>query len=84
MTNERKGIWSRMNGIAAIAGVLVVLFTSCGDRDGTPVAVTFTEHVAPILYNNCSICHRPGGSAHFSLISYEEARKNAGASAYVA
>ena len=84
MTNERKGIWSRMNGIAAIAGVLVVLLTGCGDRDGTPVAVTFTEHVAPILYNNCSICHRPGGSAHFSLISYEEARKNAGASAYVA
>jgi hypothetical protein len=35
--------------------------------------VTFTEHIAPILYDNCVTCHRPGEAAPFSLISYEAA-----------
>ena len=61
------------------------LWGSCGNdhKDQIPEHVTFTEHVAPILYNNCTICHRPGGGAHFSLITYEDARKYAGAIAYV-
>ena len=40
-------------------------------------AVTFSEHVAPILYNNCVTCHRPGEAAPFSLISYEDVVKRA-------
>ena len=62
----------------------LVLAASCGDGGGVPARVTFTEHVAPVLYNNCTICHRPGGSAHFSLVSYEDARKYGDANAYVA
>ena len=42
------------------------------DRAG---AVTFTETIAPILYDNCVTCHRPGEAAPFSLISYEDAAK---------
>ena len=37
--------------------------------------VTFSEHIAPILYDNCVTCHRPGEAAPFSLISYEDAAK---------
>jgi hypothetical protein len=37
--------------------------------------VTFSETVAPILYENCVTCHRPGQAAPFSLISYEDAKK---------
>ena len=59
-------------------------YSACNNSDGIPATVTFTEHVAPILYNNCTLCHRPGGSAHFSLVTYDECRKNAGACAYVA
>lgn len=40
-----------------------------------PDKVTFTEHVAPILYQNCTRCHRPGEAAPFTLITYEDARK---------
>jgi len=40
-------------------------------------AVTFSEHVAPILYNNCVTCHRPGEAAPFSLMSYEDVTKRA-------
>lgn len=44
-------------------------------RPATPPArVTFSEHVAPILFTNCASCHRPGESAPFSLTSYAEAR----------
>jgi hypothetical protein len=37
--------------------------------------VTFSEHIAPIIFNNCATCHRPGEAAPFSLLSYEDVRK---------
>jgi hypothetical protein len=33
----------------------------------------WSEHIAPIVYTNCSNCHREGGIAPFALMSYEEA-----------
>jgi hypothetical protein len=39
--------------------------------------VTFSHDVAPILYRECVACHRPGGVAPFSLISYADAAKRA-------
>jgi hypothetical protein len=36
--------------------------------------VTFAEHVAPILFANCTGCHRPGEAAPFSLLGYKDAR----------
>jgi len=42
-------------------------------------AVTFTKQVAPILYANCVTCHRPGQIAPFSLVSYDDAKRHAGA-----
>lgn len=41
----------------------------------TPVAsgsVTFTEHVAPIIFANCTTCHRRGEAAPFPLVTYED------------
>jgi Flp pilus assembly protein TadD len=35
---------------------------------------TFSHDVAPILYAHCANCHRPEGSAPFSLITYEDVR----------
>jgi hypothetical protein len=40
-----------------------------------PQEPTFTETIAPIIYNNCVACHRPGEAAPFSLISYEDVKK---------
>ncbi len=56
--------------------------SACNNSNSIPENVTFTEHVADIIYNNCSICHRPGGSAHFSLVNYQEVKKYAGPSAF--
>jgi hypothetical protein len=36
--------------------------------------VTFSEHVAPILFHNCAICHRPGEAGPFTLLSYQHAQ----------
>ena len=77
-----------MNRLASflllITGVLSVIFYSgCGNKEDIPDTVTFTEHAAPIMYRYCTQCHRPGGSAHFALVTYEDARKTAGAIAYV-
>ena len=40
----------------------------------TTAPVTFTKYVAPILYNNCTECHRPSMFAPMSLVTYEETR----------
>jgi len=39
--------------------------------------VTFSKHVAPILWKNCAGCHRPGEVGPFSLLSYKDAAKRA-------
>ena len=52
--------------------VLAVALMSAADPGAK---VTFTETIAPILYQNCVTCHRPGEAAPFSLISYDDAKK---------
>jgi hypothetical protein len=37
--------------------------------------ITFNHDVGPIIYRNCSPCHRPGEAAPFSLLSYQDATK---------
>ena len=39
-------------------------------------APTFAANVAPIVYANCVVCHRPGQAAPFSLLSYDDVRKH--------
>ena len=41
------------------------------DAAGAP---TFTKDVAPIVYEKCAKCHRPGQIAPMSLLSYTDAR----------
>jgi hypothetical protein len=36
--------------------------------------VTYTKDIAPILYNNCTECHRPSMSAPMSLMTYDDVR----------
>ena len=37
----------------------------------TADSLTFTADVAPILYHNCVMCHRPGGIAPFSMLDFD-------------
>lgn len=35
--------------------------------------VTYAQHIAPILFKNCTGCHRPGEIGPFSLLTYDDA-----------
>lgn len=54
------------------SGVLLLLCLRLGAAD-----VTFSKHIAPILFQYCAPCHRPGEAAPFSLLNYDDARKHA-------
>ena len=54
-----------------VAGMLTFLLMLTAQSPNTP---TFSRDVAPILYNNCVSCHRPGEIAPMSLINYEQVR----------
>jgi hypothetical protein len=59
----------------ALAAVLIPALGWAGNVKTLPTAVTFSEHVAPILFQNCTRCHRPGEAAPFSLMNFEDTRK---------
>ena len=40
-------------------------------------SVTFADHIAPIIFNNCVECHRQGEAAPFELTDYRQASKRA-------
>jgi tetratricopeptide (TPR) repeat protein len=62
----------------AVRGLLILLFAWTPARAGqSRAAVTFAVDVAPILFARCATCHTPGGSAPFSLVTYESARQHA-------
>ena len=64
--------------VAIVAGVAVHLVSRPGPARAEAAAVTFNRDIAPILFENCVVCHRPGESAPFSLLEYAEAKKRAG------
>lgn len=45
--------------------------------DDVPKHVNFAEHIAPLVFKNCTSCHRPGEAAPFTLLSYKEVRRHA-------
>jgi hypothetical protein len=50
------------------------------DAASVPVAKgapTFNKHIAPIVFENCTSCHRPDEVAPFSLMNYQDVKKRA-------
>jgi hypothetical protein len=46
--------------------------TSANGTPGKPV--TFSKDIAPLFYQSCAECHRPGEGAPFSVLSYKDVR----------
>jgi tetratricopeptide (TPR) repeat protein len=59
----------------ALTFVLLVL--PAVSRAAPAPQITFYKQIAPIVYQNCAPCHRPGESAPFSLLSYDDAKRHA-------
>ena len=63
-----------MRVITAVAGIVLVLFLTPIAASAANEAPTYNQDVGPILYSNCSSCHRPNQIAPMSLLSYKDAR----------
>ena len=64
--------------LSILVSSLVIFGAACSAADATSGAVpTFNRDIAPILYHNCSNCHRPGEVAPFALLTYDDAAKQA-------
>lgn len=69
---------------AAVAVVVAAVFLYSGYTQNSKVAEaivlplpdnpTYYNDVAPILNDNCVVCHRPGEAAPMSLMSYDQVR----------
>src|SRR5262245_2602995 len=58
---------------------LGALASTSGQTKPEPAAAnpTYTKDIAPILFKNCTGCHRPGEIAPMSLLTYDDVRPHA-------
>src|ERR1051325_3165353 len=56
----------------ASASLVALAFAA---QSAPEASVTFNKQIAPVIYKNCSTCHRPGEAAPFSLLSYQDVVK---------
>ena len=70
--------WSDVNFASLVvvvalvaAGAMAPLGAAAGPLEP---GVTFTKDIAPILQRSCENCHRPGGGAAMSLMTYADVR----------
>src|SRR5262245_22979220 len=77
-TGRAAACLKRPLAVLALAALVAAAASRGSVRAQARPPVTFNRDVAPILYNNCTTCHRPGESAPFSLLTYEDAKQRAG------
>lgn len=61
-------------GLCLAVGALAASGAAGTPRQGRGNVVTFSRDIAPILFEHCVVCHRPGGVAPMSLLSYPDVR----------
>ena len=59
---------------ALVVAAFCIVAMASGPGDANKGKVTFNKDVAPIFFNNCVQCHRPGEIAPMSLVSFKDAR----------
>jgi Tfp pilus assembly protein PilF len=75
--------WHTLSGMLASArsaAVVLIVMSANGASHllaAQQPSITFTRDVAPIVFANCSTCHRPGGSSSFSLLTYDDVKRRA-------
>jgi mono/diheme cytochrome c family protein len=72
MTEGRGG--ARRVAVAVLGVALAWPVAASAATDPDPGAVTFARDVAPILQQNCQVCHQPGAIGPMSLMTYDEVR----------
>src|SRR5437660_545759 len=65
--------YNTLRGIRDGLVVAVALLAAVPARAADP---TYTKDIAPILFEHCAMCHRPGQVGPFSLLTYRDARQH--------
>jgi len=63
------------SGIGAC--IRVVLIAALTSSRASAAPLTYAHNIAPLIADRCGMCHHPGGSAPFSLLTYDDVRKRA-------
>src|SRR5499425_3124902 len=63
-----------MKRLLAILPVMLIAAAALIVNRNEAAGVTFTKDIAPIVFNKCASCHRPGEAAPMPLTSYKEVR----------
>ena len=71
------GIATRLHPAMHALSALLLALSVAAQNASAADAVTFNAQIAPIIYQNCSTCHRPGEAAPFSLLSYADVKRKA-------
>lgn len=75
---DRSVSWrARARGLTSLVALAAVACGGWRAGDTPPAAPTFNRDVASIVRARCAPCHRPGESAPFSLIEYDDVRSHA-------
>ncbi|MBS1816760.1 MAG: tetratricopeptide repeat protein [Acidobacteria bacterium] len=75
MTAVHRGGSARTKHAAILLALLACMLRVTPSLAQSPV--TFAKDIAPIVHAKCGVCHRPGGAAPFSLLTYASARGHA-------
>jgi hypothetical protein len=59
------------------SGRSVAAETQAASDSTNHTSPTFNKDIAPVVFAHCSGCHRPGESAPFSLLTYQDVHKHA-------
>jgi mono/diheme cytochrome c family protein len=77
-------MWTaRFAGVVIFAGLFPLWLTAgveAGDKAGAARAegsLTFNKDIAPLVFQRCASCHRPGEVAPFPLLEYRDVSKRA-------
>ena len=65
--------------VLLVIGALASVASAAQEKTSAPeeAQVTFDRDIAPIVFHSCAMCHRPGESGPFSLLSYKDAKAHA-------
>jgi len=69
---RRRKIRPLRTALAIAAGFLLATAAPAG-----AAPTTFATGVAPLLFEHCATCHRPGGASSTTLLTYQDARSHA-------
>ncbi len=71
----------RFPSYLALSAVFLLCLFYCGsavaEQPNENRSVTFNRDIAPIIYDKCASCHRPGQAGPFSLLTYKDIAKRA-------